>query len=462
MHAAIAKEWDNITGIPHATPSDGDTTHFSLADEIYDWVIGLSYVANAWDADGDIDADEISESKIAFTTACASGSYYYLGSGDDLACKADPMDTTAEWASLCTNCVDNTDLGPDSVDLTSDALSSAYAGDGLTGGGTLALAFDCSDVTGSATDGIACATEDLTVAGGTCLTATTTGLGVTANCIGASQLAFDTNQHLNTTSSPTFSGLTVAANAISDEELDEGATFAWTGTHTFAASGTFNDDLIFADEIKPDNTLCDNSDLLFKTGADNWDCKSCAEITGSADLCDSGDADTTYTASGTLLDLTSEVFSINEGTLTDERICEYESTGTQLECVLVKDGSGECASGAVCLGDHLHSDTYFTETESNTNFVSRNAWTDIDNYPATCAAATPFIGTIGDTSTCRGVVSDTSPQLGGYLDTNAQNIGSTADEIENIYIATNSKIYLGNEQEGEAYYDGSKLIIKVN
>ena len=33
--------WDNFTGIPHAAPSDGDTTHFSWADEIYDWAVGL-------------------------------------------------------------------------------------------------------------------------------------------------------------------------------------------------------------------------------------------------------------------------------------------------------------------------------------------------------------------------------------------------------------------------------------
>ncbi|MCK5281872.1 MAG: hypothetical protein KAK00_00520 [Nanoarchaeota archaeon] len=38
-----AESWDNLTGIPHATPSNGDVTHFSLADEIYDWVIGLGY-----------------------------------------------------------------------------------------------------------------------------------------------------------------------------------------------------------------------------------------------------------------------------------------------------------------------------------------------------------------------------------------------------------------------------------
>ncbi len=33
--------WNNLTGIPTATPSDGDTTHFSLADEIWDWAVGL-------------------------------------------------------------------------------------------------------------------------------------------------------------------------------------------------------------------------------------------------------------------------------------------------------------------------------------------------------------------------------------------------------------------------------------
>jgi len=42
------QSWDNITGIPHATPSNGDTTHFSLADEIYDWVIGLAYATTTY------------------------------------------------------------------------------------------------------------------------------------------------------------------------------------------------------------------------------------------------------------------------------------------------------------------------------------------------------------------------------------------------------------------------------
>jgi len=35
--------WDAIGDVPTATPSNGDTTHLSTADQIYDWVIGLSY-----------------------------------------------------------------------------------------------------------------------------------------------------------------------------------------------------------------------------------------------------------------------------------------------------------------------------------------------------------------------------------------------------------------------------------
>ena len=128
-----------------ATPSDGDTTHLSTADQIYDYIVTLNIVANAWDDladmvltdtyiyvgnatndphgvvvsgdatlanDGaltldadimrdaelgtygywnettDVDDDEITEAKIAFSTACATGNHYYL-SGNDLACEAD-------------------------------------------------------------------------------------------------------------------------------------------------------------------------------------------------------------------------------------------------------------------------------------------------------------------------------------------------------------------------------------
>ena len=56
------------------------------------------------------------------------------------------------------------------------------------------------------------------------------------------------------------------------------------------------------------------------------------------------------------------------------------------------------------------------------------------------------------------IIEDTTPQLGGYLDTNGQNIGSTSDEIENIYMGTNSRIYWGDGQEMSEYFNGTHLI----
>jgi len=132
-----------------ATPSDGDTTHLSTADQIFDYIATLNIVANAWDTlddmvltdtyiyvgngsndphgvavsgdatlsntgvltldadimrdaelgtygywneSSDLDDDELAEAKIAFSTACAAGNHYYLN-GNDLACEADD-DTT--------------------------------------------------------------------------------------------------------------------------------------------------------------------------------------------------------------------------------------------------------------------------------------------------------------------------------------------------------------------------------
>jgi len=71
-------------------------------------------------------------------------------------------DLRASTASdlTCTDCVGNTDLAANSVDLTSDALSIAYAGTGIGGGGTAALNFDCSEVDGN---GVRCDGEVINV-----------------------------------------------------------------------------------------------------------------------------------------------------------------------------------------------------------------------------------------------------------------------------------------------------------
>lgn len=177
----VSDDWDAIGDVPVATPSDGDTTHLSTADGIYDWVIGLSYVADEadplwvanislftptsglvgalgnwsadkssyWDTSTDIDTvigdDEITEGKISFGTTCAAGNHLYV-SGNDLACEAD------------------------------------------------------DDTTYSAGNGLSLSTTTFSVAGNTALSQDVDGLSVTADGITDTQLAFNTGQHLTTTS----------------------------------------------------------------------------------------------------------------------------------------------------------------------------------------------------------------------------------------------------------------------
>lgn len=64
------------------------------------WTGATLNVADSWwNADADIAVDTISESKIAFSTACASGNHYYL-SGNDLACEADANTTYTAGGTL--------------------------------------------------------------------------------------------------------------------------------------------------------------------------------------------------------------------------------------------------------------------------------------------------------------------------------------------------------------------------
>ena len=67
-----------------------------------------------------------------------------------------------------------------------------------------------TDTTYTAGNGIALGGTEFTVAGGTALTQDAGGLSVTTDAIGDTQLAFDTGQHLTTTSNPTFNNVTIS------------------------------------------------------------------------------------------------------------------------------------------------------------------------------------------------------------------------------------------------------------
>ena len=176
-----------------ATPSNGDTTHLSTADQIFDYIATLNFVANAWDslndmvlADGqiyvgnssdepsnvtmsgdatidnagavtldaaimrdaeivswgywnestDVGDDEINETAINFSTACAAGNHYYLD-GTNLACESDddttytadsPLNLTGTVFGMI-NCSDNQIYKMDGADWRCEADAGAGISD---------------------------------------------------------------------------------------------------------------------------------------------------------------------------------------------------------------------------------------------------------------------------------------------------------------------------------------------
>ena len=128
----------------------------------------------------------------------------------------------------------------------------------------------------------------------------------------------------------------------------------------------------------------------------------------------------------------------------------YGSAFYDDDVLLVDTTIGNCSVDASC-GPIVYS--------SNTSFLKSFD----SNVSTACSGTFTTMNGDGDCVTFLGsVLGDTTPQLGGYLDANGKNIGSTSDEIENIYIGVNTKLFLGDGQEGEVYFDGTKLIIKVN
>jgi len=91
---------------------------------------------------------------------------------------------------------------------------------------------------------------------------------------------------------------------------------------------------------------------------------------------DDGDDDTTYTAGGTLLNLTGTTFSLNEGTLTNGRLCTYDSSNG----LVCNTDSSNLALGSI--DNHSDVDTT-TNTPSNGQVLS---WDGSNWVPATVSS----------------------------------------------------------------------------
>lgn len=161
------------------------------------------------------------------------------------------------------------------------------------------------------------ATNDICIFGGNCLSEAGSGSGditaVTTTAAGGLQggvTSGDANISINTT---------YLSSAIT--ALDTNANTICSGTTTYL-DGEGN---------------CDDISSVYQAAGTYAGTGTCAAGTVVQNTTTGGvqcvtDADTTYSAGGTLLDLTGTTFSINEGTLTDTYLCTYSSSGTQLVC----------------------------------------------------------------------------------------------------------------------------------
>ena len=141
----------------------------------------------------------------------------------------------------------------------------------------------------------------------------------------------------------------------------------------------------------------------------------------------------TYASVSTLANLNAAITDAtlaDSGTLTNGYYCRYD--GSEIDCDVVSDGSGDCGSGAVCLGDHTHS-----------NYLADTGDTATGNY------------TFGSTALH---IDDTNDRVG---------IGTAtpSEELEvagNITQDDNYYHCFGDDCDAYMYFNGTSLVIKVS
>jgi len=156
------------------------------------------------------------------------------------------------------------------------------------------------------------------------------------------------------------------------------------------------------------------------------------------DLACEADDDTTYT-NGSGIGLigtqfnhsdTSSISNVNNAGTTVVQDITFDEFGHTQTIVSIDLGAHTTDTGPSpdCTGTTTYQDGNGGCDDISGVYVQAADWTTIDDYPASCGASTPFVNTIGDTNICNGFVADTSPQLGGELQTNGNNINVTSGD----------------------------------
>src|SRR6056297_1316880 len=139
--------WDSVSDVPTATPSDGDTTHLSTADHIYDFVTGQGYLTDYQDL-GYVNSNAPTGNYATHTVTISNGTNaiiydyydpdtnttYSAGNDLDLSGTTFNIESTLDFVSTINLDGTGSITGLDSIDATTEnTLESALDHDDLTG-----------------------------------------------------------------------------------------------------------------------------------------------------------------------------------------------------------------------------------------------------------------------------------------------------------------------------------------
>lgn len=337
---------------------------------------------------------------------------------------------------------------------------SITAGTGLTGGGTIA------------------SSRTLNVVGGTCITANADDIQVTDDSIGDTQLAYNTGQHLTTTSSPQFSNMTMG------EWDDPNYSNGNIGTAQFASGFTGsgwkidkdgNEYNFEADNMTIRGTLSVYELLIQQIRATNGSifvsaCAKVDTVTGSAytetivfeDPSDHGVCP--FVAGDILL---CQRVRLDSTTLVKRHVREVDSVnGKTIVCKATASGPNDVSSTAIEPGDDFvrlgNSDTsnysnrqggvYLTADDSNAPFIDVfddvTSWATWTGFAKTKAR----LGKLdGITDTTAGLDGNQANLYGLYSDDVylKGHINATTGKIGGVNLS-NSSVYVGSDGYGHA------------
>lgn len=188
-----------------------------------------------------------------------------------------------------------------------------------------------------------------------------------------------------------------------------------TGGATYNQTGTTTQIIIFDGAGAPTSAALSGDATMSNAGVvtvvDDLHSHTSTSVSG-LDI----SADTNLAVSGTLLGLTDDTLSVLEGTLTDEKVCTYEATGTKIECDEAETGTGSIVRATAPTFATSITGSYLTASEILITDASKNI----------VSAAVATYPSLAELAYVKGVTSAIQTQFAGKASTALSNLASVA------------------------------------